>query len=295
MVDARPSSATAPGATGMPAASPSTAAATRDRLAPLVLKLGGRALEAPGAEAELACAVGALGMPVVLVHGGGAEVSEWCARLGLETRFAGGLRVTDPRTLEVVAAVLAGLVNKRLVARLRAAGVDAIGLSIGDAGILDAEPYPDARRLGAAGRVRGARPERVRMLLREGLTPVFASVGAHAGELLNVNADEAAGALAASLGACELVLLSDVEGLLLDGARVPEVPVSTIPSLLDRADVRDGMRPKLEAAHRAVEGGAARAWIGAWQGPDTLAHMRAGSAPATVVVSRTEVPRVEPS
>src|SRR5207245_9215619 len=97
--------------------------------APLVLKLGGRALEAPDAAGELAAEVAALRVPVVIVHGGGVEVSAWCMRLGLAPRFVEGLRVTDDATLEVVAAVLAGLANKRLVAALRAAGVDAVGLA----------------------------------------------------------------------------------------------------------------------------------------------------------------------
>ena len=102
---------------------------------PLVVKLGGRALDAPGALSECAAALreagssGPSARALLVVHGGGAEVTAWCARLGVEARFADGLRVTDASTLEIAAAVLAGLANKRLVAALRARGLDAVGLS----------------------------------------------------------------------------------------------------------------------------------------------------------------------
>ncbi len=249
-----------------------------------VLKLGGRALEAPGAEAELAAAVAASREPVVLVHGGGREVSAWLERLGIAPRFADGLRVTDAPTLEVAAAVLAGLANKRLVAALRAAGVDAVGLSAAD-GIVTVEPHPDAARLGAVGRAVGADAGLLRLLLERGSTPVVSSIGQHQGALLNVNADDVAAAIAAALPARGLALLSDVAGVVLDGAVAREIPLGGIQALLGRADVRDGMIPKLGAAHRAVTGGAACAWIGAWQGPRTLDHLLDGTAAATVIRS----------
>jgi len=126
----------------------------RGPLAPArVLKLGGRALEATGALAAFAAALArqheALGA-TLLVHGGGAEVSEWSMRAGLAPHFSDGLRVTDPATLEIVAAVLAGLANKRLVAALRAAGLDAVGLSLVD-GLARVRRHPDAARLGEVG------------------------------------------------------------------------------------------------------------------------------------------------
>ncbi len=161
--------------------------------APLVIKLGGRALEGPGARHELATAIAALEEPAVVVHGGGAEVSDWCLRLGLTPRFLDGLRVTDPPTLEVAVAVLAGLANKRLVAALRAAGVDAVGLSAIDGGIAAAELHPEAERLGEVGRVRAVAPALLETLLGRGHLPVLASIAAVAGRLLNVNADDFAG------------------------------------------------------------------------------------------------------
>jgi acetylglutamate kinase len=249
---------------------------------PIVLKLGGRALDAPGAAAELAGALAGRAADTVIVHGGGAEVSAWCARLGIAPRFADGLRVTDPDTLEVAVAVLAGLANRRLVAALRAGGVDAVGLAALD-GVATVEPHADAARLGAVGRVTGVAPERLRALLEHGQTPVLASIGACGTELLNLNADDLAAALAAALGAEALVLLSDTPGLVLDGAVVPELEPASLDAALADPRVTGGMRPKLRAAREAVLGGAARAHIAAWQGPGSLDAILAGDARCTTV------------
>lgn len=250
--------------------------------APVVVKLGGRALEALAPEA-LAREVAPLAGRVVLVHGGGAEVSAWSARLGLEPRFVDGLRVTDETTLDVAVAVLAGLANKRLVAGLAAHGVPAAGLSALDAGIADVVPHPDAARLGAVGTVRGIAPAPLFALLAQGVTPVLASIGASQGKLLNLNADEIAGALAAAVRAPALVLLSDVPAVELDGSPLGRVTPAGLTDALAHPDVTGGMRPKLLAARAALAGGAGRVSIGAWQGPGSLAALVAGTAPATVI------------
>lgn len=253
--------------------------------APIVVKLGGKSLEAPGATAEFAAALAALARPAVLVHGGGAEVTQWCLQLGLESRFADGLRVTDARTLEVVTAVLAGLANKRLVAALRARGVDAVGLAALDGGVLRVVPHARAAVLGAVGEVAGADPALLRTLLAQGRTPVLASVGAHGEELLNVNADDAASAVAAALGAAELVLLSDAPGLRLGGAVVPQLAAGEIDAALARPEVEGGMRPKLRAAAAALAAGVARAHIASWSGPATLASLLSGTGTGTALVA----------
>lgn len=255
---------------------------------PLVVKLGGRALEAPGAAAEFADALAALARPAVLVHGGGAEVTQWCLRLGLESRFADGLRVTDAATLEVVAAVLAGLANKRLVAALRARGVDAVGLAALDGGTLAVRPHARASALGAVGEVAAADPALLASLLSAGRTPVLASLGAHAGALLNVNADDAAAALAGALGAAELVLLSDAPGLRLNGRIVRELPASGIAGALARPEVEGGMRPKLRAAAAALDAGVARVHIACWNGSATLAALLGGGGAGTTLVAAPE-------
>ena len=261
--------------------------------APVVIKLGGRALEAPGAGTELAASLvqlAAAGSRAVLVHGGGRELSDWCRRLGHEPRFDAGLRVTDPATLEVAAAVLGGLANARLVASLRAGGLDAAGLSAADGGLIAAAPHPEAARLGHVGIACGANPRLLELLLAAGVTPVVSSIGAHSGALLNLNGDEVAGALAAALRARALIVLSDVAGVMLEGRLVPRLHGDELATVLAREDVRDGMIPKLQSAGRALAGGAASVIIGAWRGPDSLAALLAGHAAATVILpSRPEV------
>jgi len=261
--------------------------ARANRTGTIVVKLGGRALEAPESLGELAADVRTLiagGHAVVLVHGGGAEVSAWCARLGIEPQFHGGLRVTDPATLEVVCAVLAGLANKRLVARLRAAGIDAVGLAALDGGILDAAPHRDAASLGAVGEVAGIEPALIDALLARGSVPVLASVGAAAGELLNVNADDFAAGLAPALDAATLLLLSDTPGLVLGGAVVPSLDRDALAATLDHPEVTGGMRPKLRAALEVLDAGVTRVAIAAWQGRGTLPRLVAGEAPATILM-----------
>lgn len=251
---------------------------------PVVVKLGGRALEAAGAERELATAIARLGAPVVLVHGGGAEVTAWCGRLGLEATFRDGLRVTDPATLEVATAVLAGLANKRLVAALRGAGVDAVGLSALDGGIVMAAPHADAATLGRVGAVQAVNETLPRRLLAAGSVPVLASIGDDGeGGLLNLNADDLAAAIAEALGARLLVLLSDAPGVVLDGGVRPSLDAAALDAALESPEVRDGMRPKLRAARAALRGGVARVEVMSWGGPDTLARALAGRGEGTTI------------
>jgi acetylglutamate kinase len=258
---------------------------------PIVIKLGGRALETPDAARELARELIRLSGGTLVVHGGGAEVTDWCARLGIEPRFHDGLRVTDAATLDVATAVLAGLANKRLVATLRDAGVDAVGLSAVDGGVIDVEPHPDAARLGAVGQVTAVHPHLLESLLAHGRVPVLASIGAAGGALLNVNADDLAAAVAGALRARALVLLSDTPGLKLDGEVVARVAAGEVVGLLARDDVQGGMRPKLRAAATALEIGAGRVTIGAWNGAGTLAALMNGNGGTTLVADTLEATR----
>jgi acetylglutamate kinase len=262
--------------------SPATHPAPR----PLVVKLGGRALETPGALAECAAALHAVtsSRPTLVVHGGGAEVSAWCERAGVPSRFADGLRVTDADTLEIAAAVLAGLANKRLVAALRAQHVDAVGLSVLDGGIVRARRHANAAVLGAVGEVAAVDVSLLTALLDSGRTPVLASLGDDGrGALLNVNADDVAAAIAAALPAGDLVLLSDTPGLQLDGGIVRTLPLAALAETLARPDVTGGMRPKLRAAGVALAAGVSRVHIASWQGPGTLDALLEGRATATTM------------
>jgi acetylglutamate kinase len=257
----------------------------------VVIKIGGRSLEAPGAPEELAADVTSLSDGALLVHGGGHEVSDWCARLGIESRFVDGLRVTDPKTLAVVVAVLAGLANKRLVALLRASNIDAIGLSVLDAGIAEVKPHPDSESLGAVGQVAKLNPGFLETLIAGGRTPVLSSVGAFRGALLNLNADDVAAAVAAAIGARTLVLLSDAPGVKLDGRVVESLELSELDAVIAREDVQGGMVAKLNAARVALEAGVPTVRIAAWRGRGTLrALLDSGAEGTTLHATRESAP-----
>lgn len=247
---------------------------------PRVVKLGGRACEAPEALDQLAADLLGLGAPAVLVHGGGAEVTRWCERIGIPARMAGGLRVTDAATLEVAAAVLAGLANKRLVARLRARGLGAVGLAALD-GVCEVAPHPEAATLGEVGAVTSVDLALLHTLLGRGLLPVLASIGAAHGRLLNVNADDLAAALAAAFQSPQLVLLSDTPGVRLGGTVAGRLDRAALDAALRHPDVKDGMAAKLRAAAAALDGGARQVVIAAWEGPGTLAAIAAGGPVGT--------------
>ena len=190
----------------------------------LVVKLGGTTIaDQRRCSAEVAAV--ARRRPVVLVHGGGKRITEWLERLGVPTQFEGGLRVTDAQSLEVAAAVLRGVVNSELVAGLRDLGVDAVGLSGVDGGLLDRRADPGARARGAS--VVGLRRDLLDAILVGGQVPVVAPLARDAdGIVCNVNADDAAAGIAAGLGARQLVLLTDVDGVRdADGRRLDALTV----------------------------------------------------------------------
>jgi acetylglutamate kinase len=189
----------------------------------------------------------------VVVHGGGNEVADWSRRLGLEPRTHDGLRVTDRETLDVVVAVLGGLINTRLVASLVAAGRSAVGLTGVDGGLLRLRRHDSV--LGEVGQVASVDPALLDALLRDGLLPVVASVGADpAGDLLNVNADEVAGAIAAARGGL-LLLCTDVPGVQRDGQVLSHLDAASAERMLEDGSASAGMRPKLRAALVAARAG----------------------------------------
>lgn len=194
----------------------------------------------------------------VVVHGGGKVITEWLERQGIRPRFIRGLRVTDDRTLDVVVAVLTGLVNKSLVRGILALGGKAVGLSGVDGGLLQAEV--DSPELGHVGKVTKVDPSPIFDLLAVGCIPVVAPVamnaaGASSGSLgmLNVNADLAAGEVAAALGADRLLMLTDVPGVLDSSKRlIPRLTERQAKGLMDSRIVAGGMIPKLEACLKAL-------------------------------------------
>ena len=188
----------------------------------------------------------------VLVHGGGNEVAEWSRRLGIEPRTHDGLRVTDPETLEVAVAVLAGLVNTRLVAALEADGRSAVGLTGADGALLRLRRRDP--ELGEVGEVIGADASLLESVVASGSLPVVASIGFHEGDLLNVNADEVAGAVAAARGGL-LLLCTDVPGVQRDGRVLDRLDAVAAEGMLEDGSASAGMRPKLRAALVAATAG----------------------------------------
>ncbi len=217
---------------------------------PVTLKIGGWAGQHRVAVDAVATHPGDA---MVVVHGGGNVVGDWSLRMGIQPQFRDGLRVTDDATLEVVVAVLAGLVNSRIVAHLVAAGRPAIGLTGVDGGLLRIQPHP--ADIGNVGEVIGLDQALLQSLLVEGLTPVLAPIGADAeGRLRNVNADEVAGAVAAARGGT-LLLCTDVPAVLHHGDPVADLDADEANAMLDDGSASEGMRPKLRAALVAAHAG----------------------------------------
>lgn len=243
-----------------------------------VVKLGGNELDRPDWLAGWAAAVARSTGPVVVVHGGGRAINDLSARLGLPVEKQDGLRRTTPAVAGAVEMALAGPVNRQVVSALRAAGVDAIGLSGVDGGLLAAEPLPGVG-LGHVGRVSRVRTALLDSLALAGLTPVIAPMAPAADAApgappLNVNADDAAAAVAGALRAAELLLVSDIPGVLFGGVPKPSLAAAEIPALVAGGGVTGGMVAKLRAAAAALDAGARAVRIG---GPDMLASPTAGT------------------
>ncbi|NLS11031.1 acetylglutamate kinase [Nesterenkonia sp. MY13] len=245
----------------------------------IVIKYGGNAMindELRRAFAEDVVFLKHVGVNPVVVHGGGPQINHMLERLGIQSEFRAGLRVTTPETLEAVRMVLTGQVGRELIGLINSHGPYAVGLSGEDAALLRSRRKkatgPDGEEidLGLVGEVTGVNPEAVQDLIAAGRIPVISTIspefteeGSPTGEVLNINADLAAGAVASALGAAKLVMLTDVEGLYADW---PDK--SSLISSLAAADLRQmlpslesGMIPKMEAALAAVDAGVPRAAI----------------------------------
>lgn len=233
---------------------------------PLVVKLGGRTQGDPALASALAAHWRASGGRLVVVHGGGDQISALQRLRGEEPVFIGGRRVTTPLVLELVRMVLSGLANKQLVSALVQAGAPAVGVSGEDAGLLRAVPIDEAT-FGHSGTPASVDGRLVETLLTAGMLPVISPVAAHAdpavGGALNVNGDDAAAAIAAGLGAAELFLLADVPGVLdADRALLPRLSLADAQALVASGVAGGGMAAKLDACAMALAGGVARVRIG---------------------------------
>jgi acetylglutamate kinase len=242
----------------------------------VVLKYGGHAMTDPGLAASFAADVVFLryaGLRPVVVHGGGPQINAQLDKLGIEPKFAGGLRVTTPETMDVVRMVLVGQVQREVVGLLNQHGPFAVGMSGEDAhlftaetrhAIVDGEPVD----IGLVGDVATVQPGAVKSLLDDGRIPVVSSVARGFDDdgnpcVFNVNADTAAAALAVALNAEKLVVLTDVEGLFADWPNSDEVVSSLDADELEKLlpTLSSGMAPKMEACLRAVRGGVGSAHV----------------------------------
>lgn len=231
-------------------------------LGPRVAKLGGNELDRPGWLEECARALKALD-PLVVVHGGGQAITALSRSLDLPVEKRDGKRVTTVQVAEVVEMVLAGPVNRQVVGALRAAGLDALGLSGTDGGLFTARRA--AGNLGHVGEITAVRAALLQSLLLAGLTPVIAPVAPDpdvSGVPFNINADDAASAVAAALGASELLFVSDIPGVNVGGVAQPEIAATEIEGLIASGVAKDGMAAKLRAAAAALRGGARAVRIG---------------------------------
>jgi acetylglutamate kinase len=224
----------------------------------IVVKIGGSTLGQHDTTLEDLVVLQKRGVKVVVVHGGGKIITEWLTKQGVPTKFVQGERVTDKIGLEVVTAVLCGLVNKQLVSELVISGGKAVGLSGVDGSLLESKIKN--REQGYIGQVIKVNTGILNTLLRDGYIPVISSVSLNALEkssddpsLLNVNADTAAGEIAAALGAEELIFLTDIEGICdKSGQVIPKMNASEAEASITSGVASGGMIPKIRAGIRAL-------------------------------------------
>ena len=235
----------------------------------IVVKLGGAAIdkELDKALAQDVLLLRSVGVRCVVVHGGGPQVDQLMRRMGKEPEFRGGLRVTDEETLEIVRMVLTGKINRDLVGTINREALDepvAVGVSGEDGGLLTVTP--NTIGLGFVGEVKMVRASVLHRLLDEGLTPVVSTIGADAsGQPHNINADDAARAIAIAMGAEKIIYLTAAPGLLADVSDdtsiVRQVSSDEIRERIEHSSVSAGMIPKLKACADAVDGGVGSAHI----------------------------------
>jgi acetylglutamate kinase len=226
---------------------------------------------------------------MVIVHGGGKTLSRTLQRLGIKSEFVDGLRVTDAATRDVALMVLAGLVNKRLVAAMVHAGVPVLGLSGGDGGMFRARKKKvEGRDLGFVGEIANADVRWLEAIWRQGGVPVLASVAlGEDGEYYNVNADEMASACAVACGAEMLTFLTDVDGVRdASGSVIASLRENDIPRLVANATISGGMLPKLQACTRALRQGVGRVRILAASKADLLPQLHLRKDPIGTEVTR---------
>lgn len=229
----------------------------------MVVKYGGAAMKSEALQASVITDIvllSCVGIRIVFVHGGGPEINHWLGKLNIQPNFLNGLRVTDSSTMEIVSMVLVGKVNKNLVALINKAGGTAVGLSGIDGRIIRARPSPNSAQLGFVGEIVAVDPTLLRPLINHNHIPVIATVAAdETGQSYNINADTAAGEIAAALGAEKLLLLTDVPGILKDrndpGSLLKDVNIKEVKKMVEKGEIAGGMIPKVDCCLRSLARG----------------------------------------
>ena len=227
----------------------------------VVIKYGGNAMvneELKQQVMEDICLLWLIGVKVVLIHGGGPEISETMKKFGKKSEFVNGLRVTDKETVDIVQMVLAGKVNKDLVNLIQSKGGHAIGLSGIDGGILEAQPKNEL--LGFVGNITKVRTQPITDILEKNYIPVISTVASDRhGNTYNVNGDTAAARIAGALNAERLIMMTDIAGILMDkddpATLIPSITVSEAKKLYDSGIISGGMIPKVDCCIEALEHG----------------------------------------
>ena len=255
---------------------------------PLIIKLGGVLLDSEEALTRLFEALASYReshqRPLLIVHGGGCLVDELMKKLSLPVKKKNGLRVTPADQIDIITGALAGTANKTLLAWSKKHGIDAVGLCLGDGGSVNVEPFDE--ELGHVGLATPGSPVLINTLLTTGFLPVISSIGITAdGKLMNVNADQAATALASTLGA-DLVLLSDVSGILDGkGQRIEEMTADKAEQLITQGIITDGMIVKVHAALDAARTLGRPVDIASWRHAERLPDLFNGVSIGTRILA----------
>ena len=233
----------------------------------VVVKYGGNAMVNPELKQAVMSDIILLtlvGIKIVLIHGGGPEISGMLKKLGIESKFVNGLRYTDKETAEVVQMVLAGKTNKDLVSLVERCGGKAVGLCGIDGAMIKAKPMEDEFDYGFVGDITEIDPHPINKVLEEGYIPVIATVGIDDnGQVYNINADTAAAEIASALKAENIITLTDIPGLLRDvndpSTLIPEIHVDEVSALIENGIISGGMIPKMKSCEKAVRSGVKKA------------------------------------
>ena len=239
----------------------------------ILIKIGGRAFEDEQGFRELATAIlSTQKVEVIIVHGGGAEISQALKDAGRQTEFIDGIRVTQAEDIQIVEGVLSGTVNQRIAGWLEANRVSTARMSGKTDGLLIVDPLiRDGRDLGYVGHIKQVNPAVIAAAIGSGKVPVISPISANAkGESYNVNADSAAAALASAAHCTDLVFITDVPGVLIDNQIQPTISIAEAKTLISEGIIKGGMVAKMESAFAALNRGVPRVHIIEWQGSDTF-------------------------